>query len=160
MGYFFPHLFVLMLFSHLHNVCTCKSKVQQNSDWQSASNHVAIFLKIRSSLKRHIRFPETHRNGHPHPFSDLIESSQAWKRGTPFAANWQGDLCVCVWATVCLEKYIPSEHTRTLTETFTYTHIEEFLPTEQTVKALNHVLCLKIYFMYLHTEIEVLHHVW
>ena len=41
---------------------------------------------------------------------------------------------------MCLEKYIPSEHTRTLTETFTYTHIEEFLPTEQTVKALNHVL--------------------
>lgn len=43
-------------------------------------------------------------------------------------------LYVCVWVTGCLEKYIPSEHARTLTETATYIHSEEFLPRAETQK--------------------------
>lgn len=76
------------------------------------------------------------------------------EKGHSFWRKLEGGPCMCVC--VCLEKYIPSEHTRTLTETVTCIHTEEFLPSRQTVKALNHVLCLKIYFMYLHTQIKVL----
>ena len=47
---------------------------------------------------------------------------------------WCVSVCAHVWVTACLEKYIPSEHTRTLTETVTYIQIEEFLPRAQTQK--------------------------
>lgn len=126
--------FVFILFSHLRNVCASKSDTNLVFS-PSALNHVLCsgVDNIRSLLKSHLGFPTKHthtcRNGHSHPFSDLIQCSQEWKRHS-FWTQLAGRPHMCVCLCVCVYKRTSPQNT----ETVTYIHIEEFLPSGEKQK--------------------------